>query len=286
MDRAAILLRILDERTVKSPDGTVKLRKEKVKDILASAIDPEARFGCKRKTKWRGYKVATVQVGNSGFIAAADVIKANEYDGEAMKKMADQLPVDAVEDPVLLGDTHFGAVNDRVYMEEEAGIKVVAPPNVKTTAGKIDQEGFHVNEDHSELTCPEGKTFTNRSETETGINYTLKRKGCEGCAHIDACFGSAKKRVISINNQHEKLVEIDQYAQTDEYKEQMKLRGRIEAKQDELANHYGMRRGRYIGERKMAFQARMKSLAMNFSRLNRLSHAPENPVQLNLKKAS
>lgn len=286
MDRAAVLLRIIDERTIKLPDGKVKLREEKVKDILVSAIDPEARFGCKRTTKWRGYKVATVQVGNSGFIAAADVIKANEYDGEAMKKMADQLQVDAVKDPVLLGDTHFGAVNDRVYMEKEAGVRVVAPPNAKTTAGKIDQEGFTVNEDHSAMTCPAGKTFTNGTKTEAGINYTLNLKGCKGCPNIDICFGGKKKRTIFVNNEHEKLVEIDQYAQTEQYKDEMKLRGRIEAKQDELANHYGMRRGRYFGERKMAYQSRMKSLAVNFSRLNRLSHAPENPLQLNLKNAS
>lgn len=286
MDRAAILLRILNERTVKSPDGAVKLRQDKVKDILVSAIDPEARFGSKRSTKWRGYKVATVEVGNSGFIAAADVIKANEYDGKAMKKLADQLPVDVVKNPVILGDTHFGAVNDRIYMEEKAGIKVVAPPNVKTTAGKIDQEGFRVNEDHSELTCSEGKIFTNGKEAESGTKYTLKQKDCMGCPHIDECFGGAKSRSIFINDQHEKLVEIDQYAQTEEYKAQMNLRGRIEAKQDELANHYGMRRGRYFGERKTAFQTRMKSLSMNFSRLNRLMHARENPIQLDLEEAS
>jgi transposase len=281
MDRAAVLQRILNERTITSADGTVKLRAEKVKDILVSAIDPEARFGCKRTTKWRGYKVATVQVGNTGFIAAADVIKANEYDGEAMKKMADQLPIDAVDEAVLLGDTHFGAVNDRVHMEEEAAVKVIAPPNVKTTAGKIHQEGFRINEDHSILTCQGEKPFTNGVGTLTGKNFTLKRKNCEGCPHIDDCFGGAKKRVISINDHHEKLVEIDAYAQTDTYKEQMKLRGRIEAKQDELANHYGMRRGNYFGERKIAYQARMKVLSMNFSRLNRLSNTRENPLKLN-----
>lgn len=284
MERAKILQRILSERTIKSADGLVKLREEKVKDILVSAIDTEARFGSKRHTKWRGYKVGTVEVGNSGFIAAADVIKANEYDGELMKKIANQLPIDAVDEVVLLGDTHFGAVNDRIHMEKEEEITVIAPPNVKTTAGKIHEEGFRINEDHSELTCPNGKTFTNGIGTQTGKNFTVRRTGCEGCSHIDACFGGERRRVISINEHHEKLVEIDEYAKTDTYKIQMTLRGRIEAKQDELANHYGMRRGNYFGERKMAYQARMKVLSMNFSKLNRLSTAHKNPLMLSYPK--
>jgi len=79
-------------------------------------------------------------------------------------------------------------------------------------------------------------------------------------------------------------VQIDEYAQTEAYKEQMKLRGRIEAKQDELANHYGMRLGNYFCERKMAYQARMKSMGANFSRLNRLPHAHQHPLQLNILK--
>lgn len=50
----------------------------------------------------------------------------------------------------------------------------------------------------------------------------------------------------------------------------MRLRSRIEPKQNELANTYGLRRVRYIGERKLAFAARMKALATNFQKLKRL----------------
>ena len=276
----------------KTADGKVKLRDDRVKDILVSTIDLEARFGCKRKTKWRGYKVATVEVGNSGFIAAADVIKGNQYDGDSMIKIADQLPVDVVKDsngaakePVLVGDSHFGAIDDRVTMKETANVTVVAPPHVKSNAMKIHEAGFSINEDHTILTCRSGASYTKATGTLTGKDFPLNRRDCGDCPYISECFGGGRRRKISIHEHHEKLVEIEEYAKTEEYKELMQLRGRIEPKQDELMNDYGMRRASYLGQRKTAFQARMKSLAINLNRLNRLMQNRKNPLKIELPKS-
>lgn len=292
MDLIAVLARILHERTEKTADGKVKLRDDRVKDILVSTIDLEARFGCKRKTKWRGYKVATVEVGNSGFIAAADVIKGNQYDGDSMIKIADQLPVDVVKDsngaakePVLVGDSHFGAIDDRVTMKETANVTVVAPPHVKSNAMKIHEAGFSINEDHTILTCRSGASYTKATGTLTGKDFPLNRRDCGDCPYISECFGGGRRRKISIHEHHEKLVEIEEYAKTEEYKELMQLRGRIEPKQDELMNDYGMRRASYLGQRKTAFQARMKSLAINLNRLNRLMQNRKNPLKIELPKS-
>ena len=55
----------------------------------------------------------------------------------------------------------------------------------------------------------------------------------------------------------------------------MKLRKQIEAKQNELVNHYGLRRTYYRGTRNLAYAARMRSLGANFRRLQRLLNSSE-----------
>lgn len=64
---------------------------------------------------------------------------------------------------------------------------------------------------------------------------------------------------------------------TDTFKESMKLRKQIEAKQNELVNYYGLRRTNYLGKRNLAYAARMRSLGSNLRRLHRLLNDPKKP---------
>ena len=62
---------------------------------------------------------------------------------------------------------------------------------------------------------------------------------------------------VLVAREFEQLVEVERFAKTEDYKDLMKLRGRIEPKQGEFVNHYGLHRAKYYGERKLAYQARM-----------------------------
>ncbi|MHB1127930.1 MAG: transposase, partial [Bacillota bacterium] len=270
VNRALVLCRILNERVLRNPDGSVELAPNRdVKDILVSAVDTEARFGNKGKTKWRGYKIATVEIGNTGFIAAADTTKANGYDGDTLVKLVDQTPVDMAENPKIIGDTHYGSGNNRRQMAN-LDIELIAPPSEQVKVQKLIKEGFSINPDHTVLTCPNSRTFKKYNDVESGRVFPLSGAKCKSCSRFKQCFGGKRNRHIFINTHFELLSAAEEYAKTEQYREDIKLRARIEAKQNELANAYGLRRVRYMGARKLAFAARMRSLGANFKRLQRI----------------
>lgn len=64
----------------------------------------------------------------------------------------------------------------------------------------------------------------------------------------------------------------------------MGLLARIEAKQNELVNHYSLRLIGYRGQRKLAYAARMKALGANFQRLNGMMKDRQNPTVLDWQK--
>ena len=268
--RALILCRILRERIIQNSDGTIEVTPSRdMKDFIVSAVDIEARFGNKGKTKWRGYKVAAVEVGNSGFIAAADTLKANEYDGDSLEKMVEQTPVELAEDPKFIGDGHYGSAENHRKMKGK-NIKLVAPLSYKVNAIELAEEGFSINDDHTVLTCCMNRTFTKYNELEYGHLFYLQTKRCKTCSRYSQCFKGKRKRYVFIHEHFDVLLKAQKYNETEEYRNDMRLRSRIEPKQHELVNTYGLRRIRYIGERKLSFAARMKALAANFQRLKRL----------------
>lgn len=270
VNRALVVCRILNERVLRNADGSVELAPTRnMKDILVSAVDTEARFGNKGKTKWRGYKVATVEIGNTGFIAAADTTKANGYDGDTLAKLVEQTPVELAKKPKFIGDTHYGSGNNRQQMADQK-IELVAPPSEKVKVQKLIDEGFAINQEHTTLTCPMNRTFSKYNDVENGRTFSLPQGKCKSCSRFSQCFRGKRQRNVFIHNHFELLLEAEKYAQTEQYREDIKLRARIEAKQNELVNTYGLRRIRYLGDRKLAFAARMKALGANFKRLQRL----------------
>ena len=287
-ERLCCLDRILRERIVRNADGTIsKAEPSTVKDLLVSAHDTEARFGCKGKTQWRGYKVATVQVGDSGFLAAADVLAANQHDGESLSLLVDELPLSQVKNPTIIGDTHYGAAEDRLEMASK-NIRVIAPVTKRQHGLALEEEGFSISPDHQILTCSKGHCFTKPYEAKYGHQFHLlltKKSPCNTCPLVDRCFGGKKRKTVFIHKHYEVLLAAEKEAKTSEFRAAMKLRARIEAKQNELANHYGLRRTFYSGKRNLAYAARMRSLGANFSRLEKLINDRKHPLILDFVKA-
>jgi len=287
-ERVCCLDRILRERIVRNDDGSISTSApSSVKDLLVSARDAEARFGCKGKTHWRGYKIATVQVGNTGFLAAADVLAANQYDGESLSSLVDELPISQVKNPTIIGDTHYGAAEQRLDMAEKQ-VRVIAPVTKRQHGLALEEEGFAISSDHQTLTCPEGKCFGKPYKATYGYQFHLlltAKSPCKSCPRVEHCFGAKKRKTVFIHEHYEVLLAAEKEAKTPEFRAAMKLRARIEAKQNELANYYGLRRTFYLGKRNLAYAARMRSLGANFARLHRMLNDHEHPTIMDFEKA-
>jgi hypothetical protein len=188
---------------------------------------------------------------------------------DVLEQLVEQIPVDLVENVKIIWDTHYGSAEHRKAMEDK-GIAVSAPLSDTVKIAKLIEEGFSINNEHEKLMCPNGRCFTKYNEVDNGRNFYLGAKDCKTCSRYSECFKGKKKRIVFIHNLFEVIEKAEKYNRTEDYRNDMRLRSRIESKQNELANTYGLRRVRYIGERKLAFAARMKALATNFQKLKRL----------------
>ena len=281
--RVCCLARIVKERVVRHADNTITFADTStVKDLVISAYDVDARFGCKGKIHWRGYKIGTIQIGNTGFVAASDVIAANQHDGDTLAPLIDSLPLSKVEKPTVIGDSHYGAVEQRLEMKARE-VAIVAPAAMTPESPTIEEEGFRINDDLSKLTCPMDQDCGRAYKVKYGVQFHIrktKKSPCHQCPLEPTCLGGKDRRTVFVHQHHDIISQARQEANTDLFKVHMNLRKQIEAKQNELVNHYGLRRTDYRGTRNLVYAARMRSLGSNFRRLQRLLNSPKHAYSI------
>lgn len=287
--RVCCLARILEERVIRHADNTVTLADTStIKDLLISANDVDARFGCKGKTHWRGYKIGSIQIGNTGFIAASEIIAGNQYDGDTLAQLVDSLPLRLVQEPTVIGDSHYGSAQQRLDMKARK-IKVIAPAARTPESPTIAEEGFKVSEDLKQLTCPQGYDCGKAYPVKNGVQFHIrktKKSPCQQCPLEPTCLGGKKRRTVFVHQHHDIISQARQEENSELYKASMNLRKQIEAKQNELVNHYGLRRTDYRGTRNLAYVARMRSLGANFKRLQRILNNPKQSYRIDWEAAA
>ncbi len=163
-----------------------------------------------------------------------------------------------------------------------------APVTKRQHGLALEKERFTISKDHQILTCPQGHCFTKPYEAKYGHQLHLlrtKKSPCNNCPLVDRCFCGEKRKTVFIHAHYEVLLAAEKETKTSKFRNAMKLRARIEAKQNELANHYGLRRTFYRGKRNLAYAARMHSLGANFCRLGRLLNDRKHPLLLDFEKA-
>ena len=130
---------------------------------------------------------------------------------------------------------------------------------------------FTLNPDDS-LTCPGGVTVTTRHRSPHGTGYTYRfpAPGCAGCRLLAQCRGTAvhpeRYRQVFISDYRQPYLRALAYSQTEDFKEDMKLRPGIERVIADLVQHNGARRARARGQDKADFQAKMSAMALNAKR--------------------
>ena len=286
--RVCCLARIVKERVIRHEDNTVTFADTStIKDLIISAYDVDARFGCKGKIHWRGYKIGSIQIGNTGFIAASDIIAANQYDGDTLAPLIDSLPLSLVEEPTVIGDSHYGAVEQRLEMKAR-DVKVVAPAARTPKSPTIAEEGFQVSDDLTRLTCPQGYDCGKAYQGKNGVQFHIrktKKSPCHQCPLEPNCLGGKHTRTVFVHQHHTIISEARQEEDSDLFNVSMNLRKQIEAKQNELVNHYGLRRTNYRGTRNLAYAARMRSLGANFRRLQRILNNSKHSYRIDWETA-
>lgn len=82
------------------------------------------------------------------------------------------------------------------------------------------------------------------------------------------------RRIVGLSAHNKELREAERYNQTEQFKQDMKLRPPVEGKLAELVRYHGMRRARYRGLKKLSLQCYFTAAAVNLKRwVKLLTHA-------------
>ena len=266
------LKKILNEN-IEENDGTIVKKKKKPGDRTPSAVDSDARHGAKSKTKkFTGYKIHTIENSNE-IITAVDATAGNVPDEDAtddlLKKQKEGIGI--MPDKVGC-DKKYGDGKTRKNIREEHGVEIVAPTKNKTNrTGLFSNDQFSYDKEKDSVTCPGGKTtyqyYTNKKNGDKNFRFCGL---CKDCPLKDKCTTNKNGRTVNINAHHEEYKRAEEFNKTEEYKEIMSGRMKIERKQGEEKVHHGLDRARYWGLAKMKIQALLTATVVNLKRFVKL----------------
>jgi hypothetical protein len=270
----------------------VRARKKKGAYCIGSATDPEATF----RNHGERDGEPDITLGYNPQVAATKDGLITETQAHTGAMTDQQTVVDLIDaqkehhhvcPPKLIYDTAAGYGKIRAEVEQaSAGQTIVSAP-LPDYAGRSDRFGpydFSRSEDGSTLTCPHGKStdINYRSPVGDGRTFRFVAQQCwEGkpptrlknadlsqrCPLWEKCRdpkqGHRSMRQVFISDYRSQVEAAQTYNQTDEYKQDHKLRQRIERVIAELVRYNGARRCRRAGLDPADWQAKMAATAYN-----------------------
>lgn len=223
---------------------------EVVDDIeagVAQSNDKDAKVGHKSKdTSFLGYKTY-IAMTTDRIITAAVITTGEKGDGRFLKDLIELSRANGVDPDSVRGD-HAYSGKDNLKLAEKENWKLYSrlTPNISNGFRGPDAE-WDYNKDAGMFICPAGHTAIRKARTgkkNQGRNqkqtYYFDIERCQKCPLREGCYKvGAKSKTYSVTlkaNVHQKQLEFEQ---TDEFKNEVKLRYRIEAKNAELKIKHG-----------------------------------------------
>ena len=243
---------------------------------ICSATDPEATIrnhgGSKKDFGYNVSVLATIH-----FIYEIQADTGSRPDGDALpdvlQSFIDQhntVPEKLIYDQAA---GHGKTVTQIQAISKEQTQLVCKPmPKKKKKGDAFTHEDYDYDPETHTLTCPNGRIATRvyRSGSGEGDNFRFVAGQCVGCPLRQRCRGSEDKpttpKVIFLSDYREEWYQLQAYSQTDEFKEDMKLRPQVERVIAGLVLHNDARRARFRGKTKVDFQMKMCATAYNLKR--------------------
>jgi transposase len=294
-EKAKQLLQFLAELTdileEKLPDAEgslldkIKIAKQIVDDErlltnkgVSSAVDPDARYGRKSKSKtFYGYK-NHVAMTEEEIITAIHVTPGNEDDGKQLQTLVEKTKDQQLTIEEVLADTAYSGKDNLSYLQKEEIIASI--PLNPAVYGQRDEDPFQYDKENDEVRCPAGhlsirKAKTGRTGTGTNpsLTFYFDTNHCKQCPLKDGCYNNTKEKTYSISIKSEEHQLQMAYLETDEYHNRKGVRCNIEHKNAELKNAHCMARAKYRGQFGMRMQAFLTAFVVNVKRMIKLQEA-------------
>jgi hypothetical protein len=250
------------------------------KDRLASAADPDARVG-KHGGYFVGYLLDMAIDADSELITSLNVLPGNgpeAADAITLIQQEETAQGNDVEGMSMDGAGYNGPVLRELTDPEGLNLDMTVPPPTlqeRTTYGPERFSLTIVDEQHGQVTCPNGQTTRQRCRTRqgTGYRYQFKTRQCASCPLRAECLenpASKRGRVVIKNDYEAEYLQVEAKAQTAQYQETRRTHPKIERKLNEMVRHHNARRANFRGLAKVLTQAVLTALVVNVKRMVKL----------------
>jgi len=277
---AIAVLRTVWEQRDERVDGRVQLRAKTVDctELIVTPHDPWVRAAEKRGTKWRGDKVhvtETAEADTPHFLTDVTTAAAPSVDSAALPLIRQRLAERALPPGEQYVDAGYVS-GPQLAQSQDAGIDLVGPALPDTTSNQLKIADFTIDRAAKRAICPQGHTAVKwgvsiapDGRPSVHIQIQFAAAVCAACPLRPQCTTGTSGRSLRLSAHYELVAARRREAQTEEFRERMRARPAIEATLSELVRKHGLRRHRYRGEAKRAFENLLKGAACNLKRLAR-----------------
>lgn len=250
------------------------------KEHMKISVDEDAKVGHKTEdTSFFGYKTH-IAMTEERIITAATITSGEKTDGKELPELVRKSREAGFDVETVIGDK---AYSNKKNIEEanNNGYELIAKLNNVITQGNRSKEDiFEFNKDAGMYQCKAGhlairKYLDKRKNDIKNRNlrmiYFFDVEKCKCCPYREGCYkDGAKKKTYSetlICDTHSAQA---QFQETEYFKEKMKERYKIEAKNSELKNRHGYDVASSSGLIGMEMQGALTIFAVNLKRIIKL----------------
>lgn len=261
----------------------LNLLKETVDDTLENYIlskDRDAKIGHKSSdSSFFGYKTHLAMT-EERIITAAIVTSGEKADGPELCELLEISHNNGLDIDTIIGDSAYSGKGN-LKLTSEQDIKVVARLQPTISQGSRQEEDkFDYNKDADMYVCPAGHLAIRKARTKKknigknqALTYYFDIEKCKTCPLRATCYkAGAKSRTYSVTIKADIHQQQIAFQETEYYKEKIKHRYKIEAKNSELKNVHGYRRATSYGLANMQMQGALAIFTVNLKRIIKLNN--------------
>lgn len=236
--------------------------------------DMDAKKGYKSaNSPFIGYKTH-LGIAPNRIILGAVVTTGEAGDGPQLPAIVEQARSNGYAVNAVVGDGAYGSENN-INLSKEKGSEFKLVAAVNGSVMRERKDGFYINKDADTLVCPMGYLAESKKEIKTKKSHYFTYKFditiCDKCECKDSCaaYKNRKRNSSGLEIRIPKQVHLQQieFSKTDEYKEYMKERYKVEAKNGELKNYMGYDKADSYGLKNMEMQSALTLFACNIKRI-------------------
>ena len=246
-------------------------------DCYDQSPDPDARVGHKTLTSsFYGYKTHLAMT-EDRIITAATVTSGEAFDGTELPVLVQKSKDAGVPVDEVIADTAYSTLENLKDAETEK-YGLISRLNPRIVKGTRSEDGFVFNKDAGTMQCPAGnlavkQTKEKRKGTKKNarIKYLFDISKCKTCPHRNGCYKEgAKSKTYCVTTKSDYHKSQEAFQKTEYFKERVKVRYMIEAKNSELKNVHGFDRCDSAGLASFQLQGAVSIFAVNLKRIIRL----------------